>query len=361
MVDFDALEAAGIVNARGRAALIDYLNKLGFSADEMVEAERRGRLFGLAGDALQGPGRPIHSMRTAADALGVTLPEMAHAWTAMGLTITDPDAMTLSQLDVDGLATWVGVKELVGDEPALAFLRILGNAMSRVAEAGGTMVRMAQPDLLMAISNDELTTAMAYRHITEITHTFGTLIDAVFRQHIVSARTHFEGVITDASANVTCGVGFADLTGFTQLTQVMDPTDLFDLLTEFGGSVSDMVHTDGGRVVKFIGDEVMWVTSTPELLVKVAMDLVEHPRARETGLQVRAGLAYGSVLGIGGDYFGTPVNLAARLVAAAAPGQILASTDVRDELPDWTAIPQEPLTLKGFDEPVTAYDLHMSR
>ena len=361
MVDFDALEAAGIANARGRAALIDYLNKLGFSADEMVEAERRGRLFGLAGDALQGPGRPIHSLRTAAETLGVTLAEVATAWTALGLTITDPDALTLSQLDVDGLATWVAVKELVGDQPALAFLRLLGNAMARVAEAGGTMVRMAQPDLLMAISNDELTTAMAYREIAEITQTFGVLIDAVFRQHIVSARTHFEGVITDASANVTCGVGFADLTGFTQLTQIMDPTDLFDLLMEFGGSVSDTVHTDGGRVVKFIGDEVMWVTSTPELLVKVAMDLVEHPRAREAGLQVRAGLGYGSVLGIYGDYFGNPVNLAARLVAAAAPGQILASSDVRDQLPEWPAIPQEPLILKGFDEPVAAYDLHMSR
>jgi adenylate cyclase len=361
VVDFDALEAAGIANARARAALIDYLDKLGFSAEDMIDAERRGRLFGLAGDALQGPGRPTYSLRTAADALGVALNEVATAWTALGLTIADPDVPALSQLDVDGLTTWVALKELVGDEPALAFLRILGNAMARVAEAGGTMVRMARPDLLMAISNDELTTAMTYREITEITHTFAVLIDAVFRQHIVSARTHFEGVITDASANVTCGVGFADLTGFTQLTQVMEPTALFDLLMEFGGSVSDTVHTDGGRVVKFIGDEVMWVTSTPELLVKVAMDLVEHPRARDAGLKVRAGLGYGTVLGIYGDYFGTPVNLAARLVAAAAPGQILASTDVRDQLPEWPAIPQESLTLKGFDDPVPAYDLHLSR
>ena len=94
---------------------------------------------------------------------------------------------------------------------------------------------------------------------------------------------------------------------------------------------------------------------------KVAVDLVEHPRAREAGLQVRAGLGYGSVLAIGGDYFGNTVNLAARLVTAAAPGQILASTDVRDELPDWPAIPQNPLILKGFDSPVTAYDLHLSR
>jgi adenylate cyclase len=67
------------------------------------------------------------------------------------------------------------------------------------------------------------------------------------------------------------------------------------------------------------------------------------------------------VLALGGDYFGTPVNLAARLVAAAAPGEILASTDVRDELADWQAIPLDPLTLKGFDSPVMAYDLHLSR
>ena len=122
-----------------------------------------------------------------------------------------------------------------------------------------------------------------------------------------------------------------------------------------------MVLADGGRVVKFIGDEVMWVSSTPEQLAKVAVDLVEHPRRRDAGLQVRAGLGYGRVLAIGGDYFGNPVNLAARLVGAAAPGQILASSDVRDQLVDWPAIPQDPLVLKGFDAPVTAYDLHPSR
>jgi class 3 adenylate cyclase len=103
------------------------------------------------------------------------------------------------------------------------------------------------------------------------------------------------------------------------------------------------------------------VTSSPELLAKVAVDPVEHPRAREVGLRVRAGLGYGSVLAIGGDYFGTPVNLASRLVGAAAPGQVLASVELRDELPDWPAIPQDPLILKGFDDPVMAYDLHLSR
>ena len=121
-----------------------------------------------------------------------------------------------------------------------------------------------------------------------------------------------------------CGVGFADLTGFTALTQRLTPAELSSLLDEFSTRRStDVVHADGGRVVKFIGDEVMWVSSTPEQLAKVAVDLVEHPRTREAGLQVRAGLGYGEVLAIGGDYFGNPVNLAARLVAQRRPGRSL--------------------------------------
>src|SRR4051812_1405883 len=66
VVDLDALEAAGIANVRERSALLEYLDGLGFTAEEMVEAERRGRLFGLAGDALQRSGRPTYSLRTAA-------------------------------------------------------------------------------------------------------------------------------------------------------------------------------------------------------------------------------------------------------------------------------------------------------
>ena len=79
MVDFDALQAAGIANARQRAGLIEYLDGLGFSTDDMVEAERNGRLFGLAGDALQRSGPPTYSLRAAADALGVPVEDVEQA------------------------------------------------------------------------------------------------------------------------------------------------------------------------------------------------------------------------------------------------------------------------------------------
>ena len=357
-LDFEALEAGGVANARERADLIKYLDDLGFSVDEMVEAELRGRLFGLAGDVLSWSGRPIYTLQTAAAELGIAAEDVARAWALLGLTVAGPDVSVLSQADVDALATWLALQTVVGQDGALGLLRVLGAAMARLAEAEATMIRAGTPDIQMTHTHDELSTAQAYRSVAEFIPRIGALIDVVHRHHLISARTHFEGVLRDTSSAVVCGVGFADLSGFTALTQALTPAELSHMLNEFAGTVSDVVHADGGRIVKFIGDEVMWVSSAPERLVQAAVDLVEHPSAREEGLQVRAGLAWGTVVAINGDYFGNPVNLAARLVAAAAPEQILASSELRDVLPDRPAVAQGPLTLKGFDDPVTAFDLH---
>jgi class 3 adenylate cyclase len=356
--DFEQLGAAGIANARERADLIKYLDELGFSVDEMVEAERRGRLFGLAGDVLAWSGRPVHTLQTAAEALGLSADDVGQAWALLGLTVSGPDVPALSQADVDALATWVGLKAVVGEDGAFGLLRVLGAAMARLAEAESTMIRAGTPDIQMNYTHDELATAQAYRSVAEFVPRIGALIDVVHRHHLTSARTYFEDVLLDTSPSVVCGIGFADLSSFTALTQVLTPAELSNLLTEFGATVADVVHADGGRVVKFIGDAVMWVCSSPEGLAQAALDLVDHPRAREEGLQVRAGLAYGAVLAINGDYFGVPVNLAARLVAAAAPGQILAAAELHDKLPDWPAAAHGPLMLKGFDDPVMAFDLH---
>jgi len=356
--DFDALEAAGIANPRERADLIKYLDGLGFTVEEMVDAERRGRLFGLAGDVLQWSGPLIHTLRTAAEALGVPADDVARAWAFLGLTAAGPDVPTLSQADVDALGVWVAIRTLVGEDAASGVLRVLGSAMARFAEAESTVIRAGMPDIQINHTRDELATAQAYRTAAEFIPRVGALIETVHRHHLISARTYFEGIVSDSSASVTCGVGFADLSSFTSLTQALTPAQLSHLLNEFGATVADVVHADDGRVVKFIGDAVMWVSQTPERLVQAAVDLVGHPRAREANLQVRAGLAYGTVLAINGDYFGNPVNLAARLVAAATPGQILVTSELHERLPDWPAVALGPLTLKGFEADVTAFDLH---
>jgi class 3 adenylate cyclase len=357
VVDFDAMEAAGIADARARAGLIEYLAGLGFTADEMVEAERRGRLFGLAGDVLLWSGPQTHSLRSAADSIGVAVTDVEHAWAMLGLTVADVDSPALSQADVDSLATWVAMRTQLGNDAADVFLRVLGATVARLAEAGSSMIRAGRPELWLGHTQDELTTAKAYHSVVEFVPRIGAMIDAVHRHHLVSTRMFIEGVVQGRSASLICGVGFADLSGFTALTQILTPAELSDMLSKFGATVGDVVHADGGRVVKFLGDAVMWVSSDPERLAKAALDLVDHPRARAAGLQVRAGLGYGEILAMSGDYFGNAVNLAARLVAAAEPGQILASAELHDQLPDWPAVVQEPLQLKGFDAPVISYEL----
>ncbi|MDH6195020.1 class 3 adenylate cyclase [Mycobacterium frederiksbergense] len=358
MVDFDALAAAGVTDAQRRAPLIEYLDDLGFTAEQMVAAEQRGRLFGLAGDVVQSSGPAVYSQATAAEALGLTVADVEHAWAALGLTAAGPDTVMLSQADVDGLRTWAEMRAVLGEEAATGLLRVIGSSLARISEAESSMIRTGSPDVQMDLSHNELATAQAYRAAAEFIPRIGAMMDAVHRHHLMSTRTYFEHVVRDGTANVVCGIGFADLSGFTALTQILTTSELTRLLNEFSAVTADVVHADGGRVVKFIGDAVMWVSSTPEILIKAAVDLVEHPRAKEANVQVRAGLDYGTVLAISGDYFGSPVNLAARLVAAADPGQILCSAALRDALPDWPTIPAPELTLKGFDGPVTAYSVH---
>jgi class 3 adenylate cyclase len=357
VVDWDALAAAGVKNLQERRELIEYLDSLGFTTEEMAAAEQHGRLFALSGDGALRTGRPVHSLRTAAQAIGRPLADVEHAWAALGLTVADVDQITLSEADVEALRTWAELSAIVGDVTALGVLRVLGASMARFAEAVSSAIRGGVPAIQLNYTADELTTAKAYAAVTSFVPRVGKLLDVVHRQHLESARMYFEDVLRDTSPTVHCGVGFVDLSGFTTLTQLMTPEELSMLLTEFSATVSDVVHADGGRVVKFIGDAVMWVSPTAAQLTKAASDLVGHPRARDTGLQVRAGLAYGPMLALDGDYYGNPVNLAARLVAAAEPGEILLSADLHAELPDSASVATEPLALRGFADPVQAYVL----
>jgi hypothetical protein len=183
VVDFDAMEAAGIADAGTRAGLIEYLAGLGFTTDEMVEAERRGRLFGLAGDVLLWSGPQTYTLRSAADSIGVAVTDVEHAWAMLGLTVADVDTPALSQADVDGLATWAAMRARMGDDAADGFLRVLGATVARLADAGSSMIRAGQPDLWLGHTGDELTTAQAYRNAVELVPRIGAMIDAVHRHH----------------------------------------------------------------------------------------------------------------------------------------------------------------------------------
>jgi adenylate cyclase len=155
----------------------------------------------------------------------------------------------------------------------------------------------------------------------------------------------------------TLAVGFADLAGFTSLADRLSPTELAVVVDQFDQHVGNLVVTNGGQVVKLIGDEVMFVADDLANGVRIARALTVGLPGAEDLPAVRVGLAAGEVLNRDGDYYGSVVNLAARLVTLAQPGQILASEAAAAAAPVGAVVPVGPVEVKGFADPVPVFRL----
>ena len=133
--------------------------------------------------------------------------------------------------------------------------------------------------------------------------------------------------------NVTRTFCFADLSGFTAYTRTHGPHAAVRQLGEFRRVTRSVAARRGVRVAKWLGDGVMMVGVEPTPTIALGAHLIHH--FADSGVDVRIGIATGTVLLFeGDDYIGEPVNLAAKLCAAAQPGEILATGDEAD-LPDW--------------------------
>ena len=134
------------------------------------------------GPSYSGP--PVHSLRTAAHALGRPVAQIEQAWAALGLTVADVDQVALSQEDVEGLRTWSELSSVVGAATSLGVLRVLGASMARFAEAVSSAIRGGVPAIQLNYTEDELTTARAYAGVTSFVPRVGRLLDAVHRQRV---------------------------------------------------------------------------------------------------------------------------------------------------------------------------------
>jgi len=133
--------------------------------------------------------------------------------------------------------------------------------------------------------------------------------------------------------NVTRSFCFADLSGFTAFTRDHGPHAAVRQLGEFRRVTRNIAAKRGVRVAKWLGDGVMVVGTEPSPTIAFGAHLVDH--FSDSPIDVRVGLATGTALLFeGDDYIGEPVNLAAKLCAAAQPGEMLAVGDVAD-LPRW--------------------------
>jgi class 3 adenylate cyclase len=274
-------------------------------------------------------------------------------WSALGLPDSVQSTVRVTPDAADALRIMVGMAALLGDEAALGVARVLGSSMARVAEALADAFRVGVevPSLARGMSNTEV----VENYITTVRDSLPFFLEAagaVFRRHLVDVSNQTWSTDTEGAAvTLERTVCFADLVESTETLRAISIREMTDMLRRFEEQVWNLVGANGGRVVKLIGDEAMFVLDDPSQACRVGLDLIdqsEHP--------VRIGMAHGTVVGLYGDYYGETVNLAARIVDLADPSTLVVSESVRDQAGDDLSFesigPQVP---KGFAHPVSLY------
>jgi class 3 adenylate cyclase len=349
--DFEALGVydPDAPNASQQLQLLEYLVSLGATADDLVVS--RDGLPGLAAVvAIRGGGQLTVS--EAAQRAGISKVKLLRIVRAAGFPEPGAEERAMGEQLADLAGGMAAAEAVFGEAAVLQLLRVMGAAMARLADA---IVSAFLVNVEPAVRDQDpvgLGVARANAEAVALIPTVNASLDILLREHIIRARRTILGDSAEAGYETQrmC-VGFIDLIGSTALAQRLSTRELGAVLTTFEHVAVDSVTALGGRVVKLIGDEILYVagdeTSACRIAVTLAAAFADHPVVPE----VRAGVAGGEVLLRDGDVFGPVVNLAARAVKVALAGQVVAPTAVAAA----AGIKAEPLgshQLKGFDQDV---------
>ncbi|NUP03435.1 MAG: adenylate/guanylate cyclase domain-containing protein [Nonomuraea sp.] len=270
---------------------------------------------------------PRFTREQVAAGAGVSQELAERIWRALGFAQLADDAVAFTDADVAALRR---VRRMLDggllDEPTvIRMARALGQTTARLAQwQAEIMIGAVLPDEPAA---DDLTRVLdtARALLPDFEH----VLIHVWRAQLAAAGTRLLAIADDhdelVPARVSIAVGFADLVSFTRRSRELGERELADLVEGFESRAADVVAAHGARLVKTLGDEVLFTAPAPAQAAAIALDLAES-------LELRIGMAYGPVVPMMGDVFGTTVNLAARLTAIARPGTILIDSDLADGL-----------------------------
>ncbi len=236
----------------------------------------------------------------------------------------------------------------------LQLVRVYGQALAQIADAEVRLFHLYVHEPLMRDGVDGMVMAEEMEGLArELLPLASPIMDAMhqrFLSHFVEQDVvgHME---MDVEGGLDLGrlrvaIAFADLAGYTRLTEELGDELAVDAVERFVEAVENTLPDDA-RIVKTIGDEVMVVSGDTGGLVDWAVgfqQLVQHERPLP-----RIGLHFGEVVYRDGDYYGREVNLSARVVARAAGGEVLVTRPVVDAAGshlEFTLIGE--VKLKGF-------------
>jgi adenylate cyclase len=315
-----------------------FLYRRGASADEIRRAEEEGWLALLTADRLLVPGRPRYDQPGVAAKAGIDRDLADRVWRALGFPDPPEGVPVFSDRDVKALETLVNtvgssrVAQVDGSKDVLVEqTRAVAAGLQRLAELFSDQIAAA---IELGRASGQSDEELALQLSEEVDWpTLVRLIDYALRLQTRAAlwrKLAARGASDEPATPLS--VGFVDLVGYTALSQTLDPPQLAALIGRFEELAYDTVAARGGRVVKTIGDEVMYVTEEVEGAASIALALVDAVVADPLLPGARAGLATGTAVAREGDYFGPTVNLAARLVTMAKNESVLVSSEVHDAL-----------------------------
>jgi adenylate cyclase len=277
--------------------------------------------------------------------------EISHRlWRALGYPEVAEDEVAFTDGDVEALLLLRGIEEagIVDTELAVSNARGLARQLGRLADWQVEMFlqRFLYDDSANGVIDPDDAAALL-GHIVPLSE---RLVVYVWRRQLAAAGGRLLAALDGGSDAARLAVGFADISGYTRLARGLDESELSELIDRFESRASDLVADAGGRVVKTIGDEVLFVADDLRCAVDIGLDLLDA-YAVDDEPDVHIGIAWGNVLSRLGDVYGTTVNLASRLTSIARPGTLLVDREANAALadePDLSVRPIPPQRVRGF-------------
>ncbi|GAB2682466.1 adenylate/guanylate cyclase domain-containing protein [Saccharopolyspora gloriosae] len=258
----------------------------------------------------------------------VDLVRLERLWQAMGFAHVEDDEVLFTDADVQAVRTLVQLVSagVITEEVETAVARTLAQTMSRLAEWQVGIFRSVLGD---RFAQDLDVTAQFAGAIAPVME---DLQGYVWRRHLAATAAR-ELTERDGAADERVQViGFADLVGYTRLIRDFSEVELAGLIDEFEESATSVVAENRGRIVKTVGDEVLFVTDTAADAAEIALTLNERITGAGKLPPLRIGLAQGPVLARFGDVYGSTVNIASRLTSVARPASALVDRELATSL-----------------------------
>ncbi|WP_431236259.1 adenylate cyclase regulatory domain-containing protein (plasmid) [Mycolicibacterium psychrotolerans] len=352
---FEGLQAGA---CEERAELVLWLLGHGFSIDQICNSFSP---MLLPANRLIGDDGTVVSLRQVAQSSGVNPEFLQDLQRAIGLVrVEDPDAAVLSRADAESV---VNAARLVDIGIDAAWIVVIVRQLMEGLTGAAVTMRRAALQALLSPGASELELARAFEEFTrKAKPLLVPMMDELLR---VALRHSYEteaiNAVERASGTVPeardVAVAFADIVGFTRLGEKMAPADLSLVAVRLADLTRDIVVRPV-QFVKTIGDAVMMVCADPLKLMMTVLELVDAAGTHDLP-ELRVGLAFGRAANRGGDWYGSPVNLASRVTSAAPAGTVRVAESARNAIGDPVGVEwsfAEAVRLRGVQGSVRLYE-----